>query len=241
VTRPVLYEQLSESELMAQARAALRRHQACLGGPAPVHETIVNSEYREYLAAKEKRCARSLQACHRFSLYERPRHAPPRDTGAYVPQASAGIENDRNLTDGARRCARKILELTYRANRSGRTLDVTVTYLARTLGKCRRSVQRYLRLLEREGYIQVEVVASGRSRMCFGLVIELLAPLFPRHHRQKWPEDPGNPGATEKSQINRFNISKGRKDRIPVLQWAMRCMDGVFRAKLRTLPPIAAV
>ena len=159
MVRPVLYEQPSESELMAQARAALRRHQASVGGPAPVHETIVNSEYREYLAAKEERRACSLQTCHRFSLYERPRHAPPRDTGAYVPQASAGIENDRNLTDGARRCARKLLELTYRANRSGRTLDVTVGYLARTLGKCRRSVQRYLRLLEREGYIQVEVVA----------------------------------------------------------------------------------
>jgi len=28
------------------------------------------------------------------------------------------------------------------------------------LGKCRRTVQRYLRLLEREGYIRVEVIQS---------------------------------------------------------------------------------
>ena len=191
-----------------------------MGGPLPFRETESNSAFQEFLAAREERRKRSLQTCHRFSLYERPRHAPPRDTGAYVPQASAGIENDRNLTDGARRCARKIMELAYRSNRSGRTLDVTVTYLARTLGKCRRSVQRYLRLLEREGYIQVEVVACGRSRMCFGLVIELLAPLFPRHHRKKWPETRRKPGATEKSQIYSiytFNISDRKNGRlIPV-------------------------
>ncbi len=87
------------------------------------------------------------------------------DSGAYVPEMAARIDDDPNLTDGARRCARKLAELTYRANRSGRSLDVTVTYLMRALGKCRRTVQTYLRLLEREGYIRVEVVCGARSRM----------------------------------------------------------------------------
>ena len=40
------------------------------------------------------------------------------------------IDNDPNLTDGARRCARKLAELTYSQNREGRALPVTVTYLA---------------------------------------------------------------------------------------------------------------
>ena len=79
-----------------------------------------------------------------------------------VPQASAGIENDRNLTDGARRCARKIMELAYRSNRDGRTLDVTVTYLAKTLGKSRR-IGAALSAPARAGRLcAVEVVASER-------------------------------------------------------------------------------
>jgi hypothetical protein len=84
-------ELLTESEMMDRALKGLRHHQACLGGPAPVQETIVNSEYREYLAAKEKRRKRSLQSCHRFSLYERPRHAPPRGYGRVC---AAGLRRD---------------------------------------------------------------------------------------------------------------------------------------------------
>lgn len=100
-------------------------------------------------AAHEERRRRALQTCHRHGLYERPRFDPPRDNGAYVPELAAGIEDDRNLTDGARRCARKFAEETYRRNREGRSLEVTVTYLMKALGKCRRTVQRYLRLLDR--------------------------------------------------------------------------------------------
>ena len=57
----------------------------------------------------------------------------------------------------------------------------------RALGKSRRTVQRYLRQLEREGYIAVEVI-HARTRMCAGLFIALLAPMLPRHHRQQWPQ-----------------------------------------------------
>jgi hypothetical protein len=244
VTRPNFYEQPTESELMDRAMKALRGRQAAIGPlprEAPRQDAPGASAFEEFLAVREARRKRSLQSCHHFSLYERPRHAPPEDTGAFVPQASAGIENDRNLTDGARRCARKLMEMAYRSNRDGRALDVTVTYLAKALGKCRRSVQRYLRLLEREGYVRVEVVAAGRSRMCYGLAVELLAPLFPRHQRQKWPESRRNPDATQESQIHRFKGLKGKNTRhVPVERWAMRCMDGVFRALMKTIPPIAA-
>jgi len=189
------------------------------------------------LAAHEERRLRALQTCHRHRLYERPRFDPPRDTGAYVPELAARLEDDRNLTDGARRCARKLAEETYRRNRAGRSLEVTVTYLMKALGKCRRTVQRYLRLLEREGYIGVDVVRGARSRLCTGLVVYLLSPLFARHHAKRWPERAANPGATGKSQNQNFRgFSVRNGARISRKVWALKCMDGVFRSLMKTTP-----
>ena len=65
----------------------------------------------------EDRRQRSLRSCH-LPAEPKPRHAPPRDSGAYVPEMAARIEDDRNLTDGARRCARKLAEYVYRKNRA---------------------------------------------------------------------------------------------------------------------------
>ncbi|KQZ28628.1 hypothetical protein ASD50_19260 [Mesorhizobium sp. Root552] len=194
-------------------------------------------------AAERRR--RSLNTCHRYAQTERPRKAVPRASRAYVPELAARVEDDPNLTDGARRCARKLAELTYRQNRAGRSLPVTVTYLAKALGRCRRTVQRYLRQLEREGYVSVDVIVSQRARMCVGLVVRLLEPLLAGHHRGKWPGALGKPGATRESQNERlrlFSTLKGTP--IPVEQWAMRCMDGVFGAFIETkplagLPPVA--
>src|SRR5437879_8092397 len=45
-------------------------------------------------AAWEQRRLTSLQTCHRYSLYERPRAAPPKDTGAYVPELAARLDDD---------------------------------------------------------------------------------------------------------------------------------------------------
>jgi hypothetical protein len=233
----------TESEFFAEMRAALNRRREQAGTYViSTPNTAPNGEFQAFLAVREARRQRSLQTCHHYSPTEKTRHEPPRDTGAFVPATSARIENDRNLTDGTRRCARKLMELAYRTNRDDRSLDITVSYLAKTLQKCRRTVQRYLRQLEREGYIEVAIVATERSRMCFGLVVTLLGPLFPRHHRQKWLENPGKPGATSVSQIKtpRFIIPDKRRI-YPVDVWARRCMDGVFRA-LRTsigpFPPI---
>jgi hypothetical protein len=181
----------------------------------------------------EDRRRRSLQFCH-LPAAPKPRRASPRGSGAYVPEMAARIEDDPNLTDGARRCARKLAEYTYRNNRETRSAEITVTYLMRALGKCRRTVQRYLRQLEHAGYIGVQVIHAG-TRMCAGLLVELLAPLFARHHRSGWPQKPMKPDATGKSQNNRLRIKYSRES------WALRCMDGVFRAFMKTLPPLPAL
>ncbi|MGB9069405.1 MAG: hypothetical protein WCC21_12630 [Candidatus Acidiferrales bacterium] len=147
---------------------------------------------------------------------------------------AARIEDDPNLTDGARRCARKLMQYVYRKNRSARAADITVTWLMRALGKDRRTVQRYLRQLEHAGYIAVEVI-HARTRMCAGLFVALLAPIFPRHHRQKWPAKLIEPDASRMSQNNRLRIKYSRE------AWALRCMDGVFRSFMKTLAPLPAL
>jgi hypothetical protein len=173
---------------------------------------------------------RSLRSCH-LPAEEQPLHAPPRDTGAYVPELGARIDDDRNLTDGARRCARKLAQYTYRTNRESRTAQITVTYLMKALRRSRRTVQRHLRQLERAGYISVQVIHAG-TRMCAGLMVELMAPCFPRHHRAEWPQKLIEPDAPRKSQNNRRRYKYSRES------WALRCMDGVFRALTKTLPPL---
>lgn len=201
-----------------------------LPSPAVVRPT-------EAPAAEPERRRRSLNTGHRYAQAKCSRRASPRASRAYVPELAACIEDDRNLTDGARRCARKIAELTYRQYREGRSLPVTVTYLARALGRCRRTVQRYLRQLEREGYVSVEVVISQRARMCVGLVVRLLEPLLAAHHRQRWPGTRENPGATPESLNKRFKGSvQAEGYRTSIEQWALRCMDGIFRSYMKTDP-----
>ncbi len=192
-------------------------------------------------AAWEQRRRTSLQTCHRYSLYERPRVAPPKDTGAYVPALAARLDDDPNLTDGARRCACKLAEYTYRDARASRSSEITVTWLMRALGKCRRTVQRYLRILEREGYIRVDVIQSQTTRMCAGLLVHLLRPLFAQHHKDKWPRTLANPDATAESHKKNLIKYKGQRGpAIPCQLWAIRCMDGVFRALTKTLPLFSA-
>ncbi len=179
---------------------------------------------------------RSLKHCH-MPAEPKPRHPSPRDNGAYVPELAARLDNDRNLTDGARRCARKLAEYIYRRNRTGREAHITVRYLMKALGRSRRSVQRYLRQLEREGYIDVQVVPSERTRMCFGLLVRVLAPLLPKHRRYKSPDKARISGATVESQIKR-QVSKIRP--IKRSLWAFYCCEGVWRSYMKTLPPSPA-
>ena len=165
---------------------------------------------------------RSYRTCW-LPAEEKPLRAAPRESGAYVPELAVTIDNDRNLTDGSRRCARKLAEYTYRTNRDSRTAEITVTYLMKALRKSRRSVQRYLRQLERAGYIAVAVIHAG-TRMCAGLTVELLAPLIPRHG---WPQKLIKRDAPKLSENNRF---RNKTRLIPRILWAIRCTDPIRRA-----------
>jgi hypothetical protein len=182
------------------------------------------------------RSARSRRHCH-TPAEPKPRLPSPRLSGAYIPELAARLEDDRNLTDGARRCARKLAEYIYRRNREGRSAEITVTYLMRALGKCRRTVQRYLRQLEREGYIGVEVIHAG-TRMCAGLLVKLLAPLLPRQGRKNWPQTRGNPDATQKSRKNRLRYKYALISREC---WAVKCCNAIWEAYMKTIgsPPTA--
>jgi hypothetical protein len=44
-------------------------------------------------------------------------------------------------------------------------------------------------------------------------VVHLLGPLFPRHHRDGWPEKRRNPDATKESQIKHCCPNSGESDR----------------------------
>lgn len=212
-------DELHAQEMLARLKARMARDGISIQSipaPAPPKD--------------EARRQRSLRSCH-LPSEAKPFHAPPRDSGAYVPELASRIEDDRNLTDGARRCARKLAEYVYRKDRAARASDITVTWLMRALGKSRRTVQRYLRQLERAGYIAVEVV-HARTRMCAGLFVSLLAPMFAAHHRSAWPGKLIKPDAPRMSQNDRPRIKYNRES------WAMRCMDGVFRSFMKTRPPL---
>jgi hypothetical protein len=207
---------------MAEARRALDARIKANGGRCDhVAETDRRIERRR----------RSLQYCH-LPATQLPLLETPRNHNAYVPELAARMEEDPNLTDGARRCARIIAAYVYRRNRHEARAEITVSFLAVALRKCSRTIQRYLRQLERAGYIDTSVIVGDNSRMAVGLLIELLSPLLPRH---KWPAKIGIPGATAKSQNYK---SRYKNKPVPCSEWALRCMDGVFRSLMQTIPPL---
>ena len=87
----------------------------------------------------------------------------------------------------ARVLAHRLCEITYRDNRKGRYLLVTISYLPKAMHRCDRSIQRYVKELIDEGYICVDVLKSHASKMVIGLKIRLRRPLFADHHKYKWP------------------------------------------------------
>jgi len=162
---------------------------------------------------------------------ETPLRASPRPSGAYVPELAAAIDIDANLTDGARRCARKLAEYVYSRDRDRRTAQITVTWLMKALRRSRRTVQRYLRQLERAGYIEVAVIHAG-TRMCAGLLIELLATVIPQHG---WPQKLMKPGAPRLSQNYKLRYTIRL---IPRVLWAIKCTDPIREAWDRIMPPL---
>lgn len=211
--------------------------------PRPVNAQAIHALGEDLAAAaRDKRRRRSLQTCHRPAL--KPAAVPyTRPSKAYVPQFSAQLLNDPGITDGARRCAIKLLELAYRKNRTERAFRGTVSYLAKALGRSERAVQIYLAQLRSRGYIRHEVITSERARMCIGIVVTLLKPIFARHHEREWPGQAWRAGSPAVPGVNRFseNYSPDSKHRaggmrLPVETWTLRCCEGVFRAFMRTIP-----
>jgi hypothetical protein len=216
----LIYRELPRIEDMAQRLAA----RIGRDGQRVVTETIPPSP--EML----KRRARSLKKCH-LPAEPKPQKNRPRDTGAFTPELSDMLDNDPNLSDGARRCGRKVSGYVYIRDRDAREAEITVTWLMEDLGKSRRTVQRYLRELEHGGYIAVDILRAG-TRWCAGLVVRLLAPLLPRHG---WPEKLIKPAMPSVSHNYKYRY---KTERVPRDIWAVRCMDGVFRSLMKSLPPL---
>ena len=182
---------------------------------------------------------RALETSHRFSKTrftwgEQPRHEVPQDNGEYIPSVNMRLIRDRNLTDSARRIAMFIMRHTYQDNRKDRFIGMTVSFVMNGLALSRRTVQRSLTLLETLGYFRCEVAKGNRSRMCIGLIIHLLEPLFPQHHKKKWPKKRGNPEASsvpqKHSRYTNLICGVATKNKVQRLTWAIKCMNGVARS-----------
>lgn len=197
-------------------------------------------------AAYQPRRDRSLRTAWRYSLNHRKRHDPPKDSKSFTPQMSSRSARDNNLTPMARILTQRLAELTYRDNREGRYMLTTASYLAKALGRSIRSIQRYLRELIEEGYIDVSVLKSNSTEMIIGLKIQLLSPLFAHHHKEKWPEKRRNPDATNASDkySTKIKILEGAhinaqysdlklSELCTIINrgsWALKCMNGVRRS-----------
>jgi hypothetical protein len=167
-----------------------------------------------------------------------PREIPPlkpsRDSGLYTPELAARLDTDPNLTDGARCCGRIIVAYTYRRSRDSRTAHITTTYLARAMNRSRRTIQRYLRQLEQAGYIATAVIAAASTRLSVGLMINLLRPLFPKHHAKKWPQRSMNSGATMPSPNHQYRY---KTIAMTVHGWIFHCLQKADERHMQTLPP----
>lgn len=203
---------------------------------APDRQAIVRLD--DAIARKRvERRQRSLATCHRPARRETLADYA-HTSAAYVPQFSSRLLNDPRLSDGARRCAIKLMEIAYRKDRAGRSFRGTVLYLAKCLSRSERAVQTYLAQLREGGYIRHEVVRSERARMCIGILVTLLEPLFPRHHRNAWP-DSARSGVNSgvKRDSEKYSPKTSQRQTLTVEHWTMLCMDGVFRGLMKTLAP----
>ncbi len=209
---------------------------------------ITDEELTNDTDSHRERSALALATSHRFSKQrftwdEKPKYEEPPEANEYIPQVNMKIIKDRNLTDSARRIALFILRHAYQDNRAGRFIGMTVTFMMKGLSISRRTVQRSLTLLESRGYFRCEVAHGDETRMCVGLIVHLLKPLFPKHHEEKWPEKRGNPDAsllTHKQNLF-INRIKNTKHRVFRITWAIKCMNGVARRAFGCDPTVGTL
>ena len=204
---------------------------------------ISDDELAQDQAVYDRKRQVALESSHRFSIeryswLETPRYEEPPETGEYVPAIDMKLVRDRNLTDSARRIACFILRHAYQDNREGRFVAMTVSFIMKGLAISRRTVQRSLTLLETRGYFRCEVAKGNTTKMCVGLIIHLMQSLFPRHHKEKWPKERGNPEASSMPQkkIHLYKSILGAKEKVSRLTWALKCMNDVARKAFQADP-----
>ena len=203
---------------------------------------ITDEELKSDTDAFQAKRQLALQTSHRFkhdrfTWEEGARYEEPADNGEYCPQINMKLVKDRNLTDSARRIAMFIMQKAYQDNRAGRYIGMTVSYMMKGLSISRRTVQRSLTLLETRGYFRCEVAKGDQSRMCIGLIVHLLTPLFAKHHKEKWPKRRRNPDASPmpQKQIHFYKRIYQGCQRTSRFLWSMRCMAGVERVLFKKL------
>ena len=224
-----------------------------LSGKRPDHWTKPNFGDFDYwlaykagwISAEELTCdqtnyetkrQRALETSHRFSQerftwIETPKYEQPVDNGEYIPSINMKLIRDQNLTDSSRRIACFVLRHAYQDNREGRFVAMTVSFIMKGLQLSRRTVQRSLTLLETRGYFRCEVATGNTTKMCIGLVIHLMQSLFPKHHRDKWPQKRRKSEASSMPQkkIQIYKSILNAKAKVSRLSWALRCMNAVAR------------
>ena len=183
--------------------------------------------YGRYLVKQE----RSLTTCHRYRFDTTPLYPMP-DTRGYTPEISERVDLDQNLNSAERDTLRFIIRTAFRQARHSRRLNVTVSFIARGRVRCTRAIQNHLRQLERAGYIAASVVINAATKMTECLEIVLLEAVFPEHHQVRWPEKLENSGVHFSSHKENPLIYIRER----VHDWAMRCMNGVFRSYMKRKP-----
>lgn len=198
-----------------------------------ITDTEINTDYADHQAMRIRARNTSLK----YKWDTEPRYKAPKDTGEYAPELNMKLVKDRNLTDSARRIALFVMHRAYRDNREGRYIALTVSFIMKGLSLSRRTVQRNLSLLEKHGYIESDVVPSEHTKMCIGLIINLLSPLFPRHHKKKWAESRRKSDASQLTQNhNKFFSIYKNKVQIPRILWAEKCCEGIIRSVIANEP-----
>lgn len=204
---------------------------------------ISDEELRQDTSTYQAKKQLALQTSHRFAMNrftwdEQPRFEAPEEGGGYAPEVSMKLIKDRNLTDSSRRIAMFIMRHAYHDNREGRFIGMTVSFMMKGLAISRRTVQRSLTLLETRGYFRCEVAKGDATKMCIGLIVHLLSPLFPKHHQKKWPEKRRNPEASRMphKQKQFYKTIYNSPNKVLRMNWALRCMYGVFRIASKTSP-----
>jgi len=181
--------------------------------------------------AQQLRRQRSLQTCWRYRSQSKAPYSMPKTQG-YTPEISERVDKDRNLNSSARDTLRFIVRDAYRKARDTRILRITVSFIAHGRAMSTRAIQYHLRVLQKAGYIGAHILKNSVTGMIEGLEIELLEPIFPEHHREKWPQSIRKSGAQFISEKKRSLLYITES----IQEWASRCMLGVYRSYLRTTP-----